>query len=233
MSEPLPTAAFCKIEHSVKRIMNNQIQNELNLFLQNEQMEKLDSDFDSMLAKEVQLFFEQSKEVWRLLLNYKVPSIFHQFSTTFILLGPHDFFFVLPVCILSFTSLISTNRVGRMLNPPKESDKIDEFNLKPFKFLSEWYDEMLLRRFSEKEMYCRLESEYIKPFKQKIKHVFCNIIQQQIKADNVFIMNVTNDIRSYKEIRKVYLPFGEKAKVMMGSYYLSVWSIFQKIQLRQ
>lgn len=229
MSEPLPTAAFCKIEHSVKRIMNNQIQNELNLFLQNKQMEKLDSDFDSMFVKEVQLVFEQSKEVWRLLLNYKGPSIVHKFSTTFTLLRRNAFFSVLPLCILPFTYLlIATNTVGRMLNQPKESDKIDEFNLKPFKFLSEWYDEMLLRRFSEKEMYCRLKSEYIKPFKQKIKHVFRSIIQQQIKADNVFIMNLTNDIRSYKEIRKVYLPFGEKAKVMMGKLLLVGMEYFSK-----
>lgn len=172
--EPYPIGCIDKMEQRSRglEIIHHHIENELRIFWKKERIEKPDSDIRSMLLNGAELFNEQSEQIKRLLLQYKVPD------------GKHD--------------------------------QINKINPEMFRLINEWYDEILLRYYSERELYGRFESKYMKPFKQKFRHVSRNNIQQQVKSDSVFIMNVTTDSRTCKEPNKLYISVGEKAKVIMG-----------------
>lgn len=102
---------------------------------------------------------------------------------------------------------------------------MDDFKSKPIEIMTKWAGK-ILPYYSQKEIYSRLECEYINSFKQKVRHVCGKIIPQQIEADTIFIQNVTQDIRSYVEIRSHYLPFGKRAKAIMGKLLIVYMEYF-------
>ncbi|CAC5374848.1 unnamed protein product [Mytilus coruscus] len=221
-------ASIVKIKERGTEIIHYHIKNELELFMQNEHVENLENDLESMLLKEVQLFNEQSKELRKLILNYRVPAAGFKVVLKTIAIG--TVVLITSPLWIPLTLTILARRVNQedeiKLSYAEECLKINEFNSNPLRFMNEWCDGILLIYYSETEIYKRLDSKCVTPFKKKVQHVFSNVIHQQIKADDVFIRNVKNEIRSFKEMSKLYLPFGEKAKVIMGKLLIICMEYF-------
>lgn len=203
------------------------IERELNSFLQRQQVERLGADFEKVLLEELHLFDEQSKEVRKLILNYTIPNdqlgvLLENiaYGTVGIIALP----LLIPAGVVALISLPFVFNEDVFISIMAKHT-MNDFRSKPLLFMRKWADK-ILPRYSENEIYLRLESEYIKSFRQKVRHVCGEIIPQQIEADTIFVKNVTVDIRSYIDIRRYYLPYGEKAKVIMGKLLLVYMEYF-------
>lgn len=216
--------SFVEIKYLRMKMISSRIERELKDFWEREQIEKLSSDFEHFLLEQLLLFDEQSRAVRRLIRNirnHRVTSSELNVSPGFSLLGMIAFgvlsFFAAPLW-LPF-SLKATERSRNSMEAAiryENSIRIAEYKSMPLVFMMAWCKEILHLDYSEDQIYQRLEYEYLQGFWQKVRHVCGKIVPQQIKADKFFIKNVANDSRTYKEIRNVYLPFCEHAKVIMG-----------------
>lgn len=226
-----PTKSFCKTKYlGLERIRSN-VQEEVNAFWQREEVAKLSSDFENFLLEQLLLFDVQSKEVRKLICNHRVNASESKDHTGFSLLDKlasgATSVIKAPFWISSYLMEIAKKPfISDESNSAEYIEKMKEFKSKPLVFMMDWCDEILQQEFSEDKIYQRLECEYIQSFKQKVRHVCGNVVPQKIKADKLFIKNVTNDIRSYQEIKQVYLPFGEKAKVIMGKLLIIYMEYF-------
>lgn len=217
----------------IERIRSN-IEKEVNAFWQREEVGKLSSDFENFLLEQLLSFNVESKEVKKLMCNHRVHvSASNDDLTGFGLLGTlaSGAFSIItapiwiPFYLVEITSHFISDKSMKSFSP-EDNEKLKEFKSKPLVFMVKWCDETLQQEFSKEKIYQRLECEYIQSFSQKVRHVCENIIPQQIKADNLFIENVTNDIRSYQIIKKKYLPFGKQAKVIMGELLIMYMEYF-------
>lgn len=230
----LPTTSFLHMKYLGSKMILDSIEKEVTLFWEKEDVGKLSSEFENFLLEQLLLFDEQSREVRKLILNHRVNTSDSNDQTGMSLLGIIAIGAVavitaplwIPISIVAITySLVTADETEKSVIAD-DNEKMKEFKSKPLEFMVEWSDNILLNCYSESDIYRSLECEYIQSFRQKVRHVCGNIVPKQIKADTLFIKNVANDIRTYQEIRKVYLPFGEKAKVIMGKLLIIYMEYF-------
>lgn len=220
----LLTTSYWQMHFLGSQMIHDSIEKEITLFWEKEDVGKLSSEFENFLLEQLLLFDEQSREVRKLILNHRVNTTDSNDQTGMSLLGIIAIGAVavitaplwIPFSIVAITYSLATADETESSVTADDIENMKEFKSKPLAFMVKWSDNILLHNYSEINIYRRLECEYIQSFRQKVRHVCGNIVPKQIKADTMFIKNVANDIRSYQEIRKVYLPFGEKAKVIMG-----------------
>lgn len=221
-----PITSIGKMKLRAECLIDRRIWKELVSFLKTEDIEILLGDFDNMLLAELQLFDEQSKEVRALILDYKIPDDPYEIlkgiaiGTAVIIALP----VCLPLSVLSLLTLPFLLNIDKFISL-KEKHTIKDFKLRPLEFMIKWSDE-ILPKFSEKTIYSYLSSNYIEDFRDKVRNICGKIIPQQIDADTIYIRNVTQDIRSYIDIRTIYLPFGDSAKCIMGKLLITYIEYF-------
>lgn len=219
-----PTPSFVHLKYLLSGMIHSRIEKEVKIFWQMEEVGKLSSDFENFLLEQLLLFDRQSRKVRKLIRNHRatVPASNDRGGVGLLGVIAIGAFAVVtsPVWVpLSIVALVySLNNIDETLRSAAAEDarNMTEFKSKPLVFMTKWCSEILKHEYSEDQIYQRLECDYVQSFRQKVRDVCGNIIPKQIKADGLFIRHVANNIRSYQEMKKMYLPIGEKAKVIMG-----------------
>lgn len=226
-----PQLPFLEMKERGIRMILKSIENEVELYCKKEEVNNISSECENKLLEGLLLFDEQSKDVRKLIRSYRVPDselknpyecniLSKVLLGTLILLTAPVWY---TAYIISIPYAIFKDDVYNLV---MGKQKMSEFNSKPLEILKKWCDDILLQHYNENAIYIRFSCTSIQRIRQKTQYVCGYIIPQQINADEIFIKNVTNDIRSYKEIRKLYLPIGEKAKVIMGKFYFMQMQYF-------
>jgi hypothetical protein len=96
--------------------------------------------------------------------------------------------------------------------------------------MMDWSD-MVLDKYSKDTIYKLMEDTYLNDFNMKVKFVCKNVIPRQIAADEKFINNINDDIRSSCEIREQYQPLKTSCKCMLGKLLLIYMDYFSGYRL--
>lgn len=112
----------------------------------------------------------------------------------------------------------------------QQTKKINDYNSNKLKYMMDWSD-MVLDKYSQNMIYKLMEDTYLNDFNMKVKFVCENVIPKQIAADEKFIDNMKNDMRTSCEIRKQYQPLETSCKYMLGKLLLIYMDYFSGYRL--
>ncbi|XP_063422764.1 uncharacterized protein LOC134707154 [Mytilus trossulus] len=97
----------------------------------------------------------------------------------------------------------------------QEKIKIREYKANKLKFMMEWSNEVL-NEYNKDAIYKIISETYLKDFHKSVERVCETAIPLQIEADEKYISNIKNDIRSSNLIRKQYKPLEYLCKAILG-----------------
>ncbi|XP_052092249.1 uncharacterized protein LOC127728682 [Mytilus californianus] len=97
----------------------------------------------------------------------------------------------------------------------QEKIKIKDYKTNKLKFMMDWSNEVL-NEYNKFAIYKIISETYLKDFHKSVKRVCETAIPQQIEADEKYISNIKNDIRSSSLIRKQYKPLEYLCKAILG-----------------
>ena len=112
----------------------------------------------------------------------------------------------------------------------QQTKKMNDYNSNKLKYMMDWSD-MVLDKYSKDTIYKLMEDTYLNDFNMKVKFVCETFIPNQIAADEKFINNIKNDIRSSCEIRNTYQPLETSCKYMLGKLLLIYMDYFSGYRL--
>ena len=241
----LPNGADIEvIEYKAKEMIIKRINQEIREWCNIENVNNITQELSDLFNRECKLIDAQCDEINKTLLDISMPleEHLHYFSEP----NPtsHDPLFTkhekivlavtsplwLPLVIGAGLIALPFGVVVGVKDLVQQTKKMNDYNSNKLKYMMDWSD-MVLDKYSKDTIYKLMEDTYLNDFNMKVKFVCENVIPRQIAADEKFINNIKDDIRSSCEIREQYQPLKTSCKCMLGKLLLIYMDYFSGYRL--
>jgi hypothetical protein len=238
----LPNGADIEvIEYKAKEMIIKRINEETREWCNKEDVNNITQELSDLFRSECKLIDAQCDEINKTLLDIRMPLDldFSQPNST-----SHDPLFTnhekivlavtsplwLPLVIGAGLIALPFGVVVGVKDLVQQTKKLNDYNSNKLKYMMDWSD-MVLDKYSKDTIYKLMEDTYLNDFNMKVQFVCENVIPRQIAADEKFINNIKDDIRSSCEIRKQYQPLENSCKCMLGKLLLIYMNYFSGYRL--
>jgi hypothetical protein len=232
------------IEYKAKDMIFKRINEETRKWCNKKYVNNITQDLSDLFNRECKLMDAQCDEINAILLDISMPMDEHLLDFSEPNPTSHDPLFskhekiVLavtsplwhPLVIGAGLIALPFGVVVGAKDSAQQTKKMNDYNSCKLKYMMDWSD-MVLDKYSKDTIYKLMEDTYLNDFNMKFKFVCENVIPNQIAADEKFINNIKNDIRSSCEIRKKYQPLETSCKYMLGKLLLIYMDYFSGYRL--
>lgn len=241
----LPNGADIEvIEYKAKEMIIKRINEETREWCNKKDVNNITKELSDLFKRECKLIDAQCDEINKTLLDIRMPldEHLHDFNVS----NPtsHDPLFTkhekivlavtsplwLPLVIGAGLIALPFGIAVGVKDIVQQTKKMNDYNSNKLKYMMDWSD-MVLDKYSQNTIYKLMEDTYLNDFNMKVQFVCENVIPNQIAADEQFIDNIKNDIRSSCEIRKQYQPLETSCKYMLGKLLLIYMDYFSGYRL--
>ena len=236
----LPNGADIEvIEYKAKEMIIKRINEETREWCNKNYVNNITQELSDLFKRECKLIDAQCDEINKILLDISMPleEHLHYFSipnptSHGPLFTKHEKIALavtsplwLPLVIgAGLISLPFGVAVG-VKDSVQNKKKMNDYNSNKLKYMMDWSD-MALNKYSKDTIYKLMEDTYLNDFNMKVQFVCENVIPRQIAADEKFINNIKDDIRSSCEIREQYQSLETSCKYMLGKLLLIYMDYF-------
>jgi len=241
----LPNGADIEvIEYKAKDMIIKRINEETREWCNKNDVNNITQELSDLFKRECKLIDAQCDEINKTLLDIRMPldEHLHDFSEP----NPtsHDPLFTkhekivlavtsplwLPLVIGAGLIALPFGVVVGVKDLVQQTKKMNDYNSNKLKYMMDWSD-MVLDKYSQNTIYKLMEDTYLNDFNMKVKFVCENVIPNQIAADEKFINNIKDEMRSSCEIREQYQPLEKSCKCMLGKLLLIYMDYFSGYKL--
>jgi hypothetical protein len=241
----LPNGADIEvIEYKAKEMIIKRINEETKEWRNKEDVNNITQELSDLFRSECNLIDAQCDEINKTFLDIRMPLDEHLLACSEPNLTSHDPLFTkhekivlavtspLWIPFVSVAGLIALpfGVVVGVKDLVQQTKKMNDYNSNKLKYMMDWSD-MVLDKCSQNTIYKLMEDTYLNDFNMKVKFVCENVIPRQIAADEKFINNFKDDIRSSCEIREKYQPLETSCKYMLGKLLLIYMDYFSGYRL--
>jgi hypothetical protein len=241
----LPNGADIEvIEYKAKEMIIKRIKEETREWCNKENVNNITQELSDLFRSECKLIDAQCDEINKTLLDIRMPLDEHLDGFSEPNSTSHDPLFTkhgkivlavtsplwLPLVIGASLIALPFGVVVGVKDLVQQTKKMNDYNSNKLKYMMDWSD-MVLDKYSKDTIYKLMEDTYLNDFNMKVKFVCETFIPNQIAADEKFINNIKNDIRSSCEIRNTYQPLETSCKYMLGKLLLIYMDYFSGYRL--
>ena len=234
------------IEYKAKEMIIKRINQEIREWCKKKYVNNITQELSDLFNRECKLIDAQCDEINKTLLDISMPLDEHLLDFSQPNPTSHDSLFTkymydnivqtvttplwLPFVFGAGLIAVSFGVVVGVKDLVQQTKKMNDYNSNKLKYMMDWSD-MVLDKYSKDTIYKLMEDTYLNDFNMKVQFVCENVIPRQIAADEKFINNIKDDIRSPCEIREQYQPLKTSCKCMLGKLLLIYMDYFSGYRL--